>query len=117
MVPSFGISDAWSFDESRATDELDRLASSGATMVRLPLGWPPSDIAALERRVDALRSRGIGILGLVGSLGSQRAIPTASEAADATGSLVDRLKDRIHHWEFWHQPDDAAFWPADDLVS
>ncbi len=33
-------------------------------------------------------------------------------------AVVDHFKDRIRHWEVWHEPDNPAFWvPQDDMQS
>jgi polysaccharide biosynthesis protein PslG len=32
------------------------------------------------------------------------------------GAVVNRFKDRIRHWEIWHEPDNPAFWiPQDNM--
>ncbi|SKX56112.1 beta-1,4-xylanase [Mycobacteroides abscessus subsp. abscessus] len=110
-------------------DELRRyvatVVDSGARMVRLDLSWPllePAEgvfnWAPLDRVVNALRSSGIDVLGIIDytpawASGHSDLVTyrpnTAAEYGDFAGTVASRYKGRIKAYEIWNEPNGTPY--------
>ena len=104
------------------TQDFQCLLRSGAGWIRWRfdrrLLHPTSDrfeATATDAWVDQCRAANIQILAtLTGSLDDAR---SPSAFARFATTVVAHFKERIRHWEVWHEPDDAAYWPASDAMT
>ncbi|NTV65807.1 MAG: hypothetical protein HGA65_20050, partial [Oscillochloris sp.] len=71
-----------------------------------------------DRVVDQLSAHNIQVIGLLnrptpGWANGQRAEnvpPDPQTFAAFAGAVVRRYKDRVHYWQVWNEPDNAAYW-------
>ncbi|GAB41309.1 hypothetical protein GOSPT_125_00760 [Gordonia sputi NBRC 100414] len=110
-------------------DELQRyvaaVVDSGVRMLRMDLSWPllePAEgvfnWAPLDRVVNALRSSGISILGIIDytpawASGHSDQVTyrptTAAEYGDFAGTVASRYKGRIKAYEIWNEPNGTPY--------
>lgn len=107
--------------------ELDAIAAIGATYLRIDVYWAQIerrrgelDWATTDRIVDAARSRGLEILGVLDYSpawarppGTDDHSPPSNPAdyANFARAAVRRYAPRgVHVWEIWNEPNITAFW-------
>lgn len=114
---------------SQLARDLDRVAASGATWLRLDVSWSDFEPAQgrydwdeVDRVVAAARSRDLKVLGILGGMPAWiRPANTewnygprteAQRAAYARFASVaaQRYRDSIHAWEIWNEPNLPQFW-------
>jgi hypothetical protein len=109
------------------------MAAAGGTYVRIDVDWwvvqwrdrDTWDWGEIDRLVDAVRARGMRVLGILdytppwarpaGTSGKHPPTDLADYARFA-GAAVTRYAPRgVHHWEIWNEPNTSWFWePAPD---
>lgn len=107
--------------------ELDGIKAAGATYVRFDIDWwlvQPTPTtwnwAPIDRVVDAVRARGLKVLGMIGYSppwarppGSPDKTPPTNPAdyANFARAAVERYAARgVHDWEVWNEPNISMFW-------
>lgn len=104
--------------------QLDASVAAGGTWLRMPMSWlaaEPSqgdlDWSRLDRVVDAARSRGLKVLGVLGGTppwanasGSAAAPPEDPATFGAFArAAAQHFKGRVRTWEVWNEPNFSAF--------
>lgn len=110
--------------DAALASQLDASVEAGGTWLRMPMSWlvaEPSqgvfDWTRLDRVVEAARSRGLKVLGVLGGTpawasasGSPAAPPTDPALFGAfAGAAARHFKGRVRHWEVWNEPNFNAF--------
>ncbi|KAB8143845.1 hypothetical protein F8S13_08055 [Chloroflexia bacterium SDU3-3] len=114
------------------------MGKAADAVAQLQVGWAREDFqfsriaprkgaydwSFFDAGVNHLSQRGVQIVGLLNgptpawASASGRggfAPPTPAAYAEFVGAVVARYKDRVHHWQIWNEPDNAAYWsPAPD---
>ncbi len=130
--PAFGVQyhGLWSgWEDDERTEVLDKVAESGATWVRMDVGWinlqPDGGdqlagwyLDRMNRWVDAARDRGLEVLVTLWATpgwangGAAREEPP-HDPADY-GRVAERLarefRGRVSAWEVWNEPNDPDFY-------
>jgi len=104
--------------------QLDATVEAGGKWLRMPMSWvvaePAQDVfewTRLDRVVDAARSRGLKVLGVLGSSppwASASGSPTAppddpSDFGAFAGAAARHFHGRVRNWEVWNEPNFDAF--------
>jgi polysaccharide biosynthesis protein PslG len=120
---SFGISDFLSpeadRDSSFTLKDFQCLIRCGAGWIRQRMDrrivQPSADAfrtEVLDTLVDQFAAAKVRVLAVL--TGSAIDAMSPPSFAGFAATLVAHFKERIRHWEIWHEPDDPAFWPASD---
>lgn len=132
---AFGMGDYFSWDESHPTPQYTAnqipqsfalMAQAGVGMVRFEFLWKdiePSPgryvFSKYDRLVDEALAHGIKVLGILIYNPDYAAVPW-SQAPEALSygeyacAVVHHFRDRVRHWQIWHEPDNPAFWQPQD---
>ena len=113
-------------------DQMNRVAElarqAGVAWTREEFHWQwiepyPGDhdwavLAKYDAMVEAARSRGMEVMGLLAYCtdwvcgdGAPRSQDDYDRFASYAAFMVDRYKDRIKYWEIWNEPNHSSFWP------
>jgi hypothetical protein len=105
--------------------ELDAVAQTGATWLRVLIDWNTAEPApgqyhwgVFDRIIDAARSRGLQVLGLIAFTPGWARAPGSFFTAPPTNpdtfasfarAVVGRYGSRVSHWEIWNEPNLPLF--------
>lgn len=125
-----GAAQIW-MDAADAERELDAVAQTGATWLRVHLDWnaiEPTkgefDWDYADRWIDGARNRGLKVLGLIVNTPQWARPPDtyfshpatdAGEYARFVTAVVKRYQARISDWEIWNEPNLPLFFGHVDL--
>lgn len=133
----FGVLEFLSWDQEKfahhygpgeVEKSLDLMREAGVGFVRFDFLWeeiePQRGRFAFEKYdhiVDAAFSRGIKILGLLGYTpgwhsGHWNNAPDPLTYGRYAKMVVEHFKNRIRHWQLWHEPDNPNFWQPQDQM-
>jgi hypothetical protein len=134
---AFGVLDFLAWDHAKFRhhyrDEeieksLDLMKDAGVGFVRFDFLWEDLEpeqgrfaFAKYDRIVDAAHKRGIKILGILAYNPAWAGVPW-NHAPDVVRyghfarNVVNHFKDRVRHWQIWHEPDNPAFWHPEDQM-
>jgi hypothetical protein len=123
----------WGVSEADQERSLDAVADSGATWVRLdlgwcsaqavgPAGWDRSYLARADRAVDLARARDLQVLMVLwctpgwANGGQDRTVPPddPSTYAAAASRLATSFAGRVDAWEVWNEQNSDDFWAGAD---
>ncbi|MGB3699145.1 MAG: cellulase family glycosylhydrolase [Gordonia sp. (in: high G+C Gram-positive bacteria)] len=107
--------------------EADAIRAVGGTWIRIVMNWNETETGPgyykwerLDRAVDAARSRGLRVLGLVaGPAPAWAAIypdvqgsppRSAADYASFSAALASRYRGRVAAWELWNEPNLRGYW-------
>jgi hypothetical protein len=131
----FGVMDFLAWDHERfgrhyLPADIERSAAlmqeAGIEFVRFDFLWDDLEpqagqfnFAKYDTIVEILSKYGLRILGLL-DYNPTWSGKTWNQAPDVVSycryarAVVDHFKDRIRHWELWHEPDNPDFWQPQD---
>lgn len=87
-----------------------RLLPTGATS-STPIDFSSVDAAVTAGAAEAAR-RGVQLEVQLGQGGSERALVDSGQWGTRVGQVVAHLKDRVHAWEAWNEPNDTYGSPS-----
>lgn len=111
----------------------DSLYQPAELVAKLGVGWVREDFQFFriqpeagtfvwrqyDLMVELFTARGIQIIGLLngpspawatGRSGPSFFPPNPEQFAAFARAVVDRYKDRIHHWQIWNEPNNVSYW-------
>jgi hypothetical protein len=131
----FGVLDFLAWDREKfgshyqpgeAEKSVALMAQAGVGFVRFDFLWediePKAgkfDFTKYDQLVDLITQHGIKIEALLAynppwSGKSWNQAPDLVAYCRYARAVVQRYKDRVRHWELWHEPDNPAFWQPQD---
>jgi hypothetical protein len=133
----FGVLDflAWDTDKfgrhyrgDDAEKSVRLMRDAGVGFVRFDFLW--EDIEPIQgqfsfdkydRLVDLLFKNGIKVQALLAynpswSSGPWNRAPDTVRYGQYANAVVSHFKDRVRHWQIWHEPDSPSFWPPQDQM-
>lgn len=127
--PAFGAQyhGLWgNWDDNERAAVLDELAASGATWIRMDIGWQTLQelgpdhhsewyIDHISRWVDEARARGLNVLGTFWATpgwagGHRSAAPDPDQYARAAQFVAGELRGRVSAWQVWNEPNHPSFY-------
>lgn len=101
----WGVADNLHRDDASILRKLSVMKDVGVQMVRLDIGFRPSDL----RAVRLARDDGLEVLGVVYGPREPAAYADYAERIVRTYSALG-----VHHFEIWNEPNVRYFWPTAD---
>lgn len=110
-------------DQALAT-QLDAVVEAGGRWLRMPINWTLGepdrgvrDWTTMDRVVEAARSRGLKVLGVLGSTpawartGGTAASPPddARDFGKFAKAAARHFQKKVRHWEVWNEPNHSSF--------